>query len=92
MEEDLTEIVQLVGKDSLGESEKITLEIARIIRDDFLQQNGTILTSRTSAHTPRHSRSPFSPSIIPALHTSSHHSALHHPTHSHAHHLSFHRP
>jgi V-type H+-transporting ATPase subunit A len=41
MEEDLTEIVQLVGKDSLGESEKITLEIARIIRDDFLQQNGT---------------------------------------------------
>jgi len=40
MEEDLTEIVQLVGKDSLGESEKITLEIAKIIRDDFLQQNG----------------------------------------------------
>ncbi|KYQ90179.1 vacuolar H+-ATPase A subunit [Tieghemostelium lacteum] len=40
LEEDLSEIVQLVGKDSLGESEKITLEIARIIRDDFLQQNG----------------------------------------------------
>jgi len=40
LEEDLTEIVQLVGKDSLGESEKITLDIARIIRDDFLQQNG----------------------------------------------------
>jgi len=40
MEDDLTEIVQLVGKDSLGESEKITLEVARIIRDDFLQQNG----------------------------------------------------
>jgi len=40
LEDDLTEIVQLVGKDSLGESEKITLEIARIIRDDFLQQNG----------------------------------------------------
>jgi len=39
-EEDLTEIVQLVGRDSLGESDKITLEIARIIRDDFLQQNG----------------------------------------------------
>jgi len=39
-EDDLTEIVQLVGKDSLGESEKITLEVARIIRDDFLQQNG----------------------------------------------------
>jgi len=40
MEEDLTEIVQLVGKDSLAESDKITLEVAKIIRDDFLQQNG----------------------------------------------------
>jgi len=39
-EEDLTEIVQLVGKDSLNESDKITLEIARLLRDDFLQQNG----------------------------------------------------
>ncbi len=42
LEDDLTEIVQLVGKDSLGESEKITLEIAKIIRDDFLQQNGMV--------------------------------------------------
>eukprot|EP01097_Dermamoeba_algensis_P004817 TRINITY_DN3096_c0_g1_i1.p1 TRINITY_DN3096_c0_g1~~TRINITY_DN3096_c0_g1_i1.p1 ORF type:complete len:641 (-),score=164.29 TRINITY_DN3096_c0_g1_i1:177-1937(-) len=40
MEEDLTEIVQLVGKDSLAENDKITLEVAKIIRDDFLQQNG----------------------------------------------------
>jgi len=40
LEEDLTEIVQLVGKDSLNESDKITLDIARILRDDFLQQNG----------------------------------------------------
>eukprot|EP01129_Flabellula_baltica_P014498 TRINITY_DN694_c0_g1_i1.p1 TRINITY_DN694_c0_g1~~TRINITY_DN694_c0_g1_i1.p1 ORF type:complete len:694 (-),score=173.29 TRINITY_DN694_c0_g1_i1:37-1920(-) len=40
MEEDLSEIVQLVGKDSLNESDKVTLELARIIRDDFLQQNG----------------------------------------------------
>lgn len=39
-EDDLTEIVQLVGKDSLAESDKITLEVAKIIRDDFLQQNG----------------------------------------------------
>jgi len=39
-EEDLTEIVQLVGKDSLAEADKVTLEIARLIRDDFLQQNG----------------------------------------------------
>lgn len=40
LEEDLTEIVQLVGKDSLAESDKIILEVAKIIRDDFLQQNG----------------------------------------------------
>jgi len=40
LEEDLTEIVQLVGKDSLNESDKITLDIARLLRDDFLQQNG----------------------------------------------------
>ena len=40
MEDDLQEIVQLVGKDSLSEDQKCTLEVARIIREDFLQQNG----------------------------------------------------
>eukprot|EP01118_Nematostelium_gracile_P014321 TRINITY_DN554_c0_g1_i1.p1 TRINITY_DN554_c0_g1~~TRINITY_DN554_c0_g1_i1.p1 ORF type:complete len:623 (+),score=185.41 TRINITY_DN554_c0_g1_i1:1334-3202(+) len=40
IEDELTEIVQLVGKDSLAESDKITLEVARLIKDDFLQQNG----------------------------------------------------
>lgn len=39
-EDDLNEIVQLVGRDSLAESDKITLEVARVIKDDFLQQNG----------------------------------------------------
>ncbi|XP_065579169.1 V-type proton ATPase catalytic subunit A isoform X2 [Artemia franciscana] len=39
-EEDLSEIVQLVGKASLAETDKITLEVARLIKDDFLQQNG----------------------------------------------------
>lgn len=39
-EEDLAEIVQLVGKSALGESEKVTLEVARMLKDDFLQQNG----------------------------------------------------
>lgn len=39
-EEDLAEIVQLVGKSSLGENEKVTLEVAKLIKDDFLQQNG----------------------------------------------------
>ena len=38
-EEDLTEIVQLVGKDSLSEDQKTVLEIAKIIREDYLQQN-----------------------------------------------------
>lgn len=38
-EKDLQEIVQLVGKDSLGEEQKLKLEIARIIREDFLNQN-----------------------------------------------------
>lgn len=40
MEEDLAEIVQLVGKSALAESDKITLDIAKLIKEDFLQQNG----------------------------------------------------
>ncbi|KAI5170706.1 V-type H+-transporting ATPase subunit A [Nematocida sp. LUAm3] len=39
-EEALNEIVQLVGKGSLGEIEKLELDISKIIREDFLQQNG----------------------------------------------------
>merc|ERR550514_631254 len=38
-ENDLIEIVQLVGKDSLDELQKTTLEVAKIIKDEFLQQN-----------------------------------------------------
>eukprot|EP00217_Crustomastix_stigmatica_P016263 CAMPEP_0183799250 /NCGR_PEP_ID=MMETSP0803_2-20130417/21095_1 /TAXON_ID=195967 /ORGANISM="Crustomastix stigmata, Strain CCMP3273" /LENGTH=613 /DNA_ID=CAMNT_0026043947 /DNA_START=31 /DNA_END=1872 /DNA_ORIENTATION=- len=38
-EDDLNEIVQLVGKDSLAESDKITLETAKFLKEDFLQQN-----------------------------------------------------
>jgi len=38
-EDELNEIVQLVGKDSLSEEDKITLETAKIIREDFLAQN-----------------------------------------------------
>jgi V-type H+-transporting ATPase subunit A len=40
MEEDLAEIVQLVGKSALAEADKITLDIAKLIKEDFLQQNG----------------------------------------------------
>ena len=38
-ENDLIEIVQLVGKDSLCEDQKATLEVAKLIKDEFLQQN-----------------------------------------------------
>ena len=38
-ENELNEIVQLVGKDSLSPNDQLTLEIARMLREDFLQQN-----------------------------------------------------
>nr|MDO8061733.1 V-type ATP synthase subunit A [Candidatus Freyrarchaeum guaymaensis] len=38
-EEELREIVQLVGPDALPESERVVLEAARMIREDFLQQS-----------------------------------------------------
>merc|ERR1712176_1333137 len=38
-ETNLQEIVQLVGKESLSEDQKLSLEMAKIIREDFLQQN-----------------------------------------------------
>lgn len=39
-DKEIDEIVQLVGRNSLSEQEKLVLDIARLIRDDFLQQNG----------------------------------------------------
>ena len=38
-EASLNEIVQLVGKDALSAGDQLTLEVARMIREDFLQQN-----------------------------------------------------
>jgi len=38
-EEDLTEVVQLIGKDSLGEDQKLVLETSKIIKEEFLCQN-----------------------------------------------------
>ena len=38
-EASLNEIVQLVGKDALSSADQLTLETARMIREDFLQQN-----------------------------------------------------
>ena len=41
-EASLNEIVQLVGKDSLSARDRITLETAKMIREDFLQQNSFV--------------------------------------------------
>jgi len=41
-EASLNEIVQLVGKDSLSAKDQITLEVTRMIREDFLQQNSFV--------------------------------------------------
>jgi vacuolar-type H+-ATPase catalytic subunit A/Vma1 len=38
--EELDQVVQLVGKSALSDPDKITLDIAAMIKEDFLQQNG----------------------------------------------------
>lgn len=38
-EDNLSEIVQLVGKESLSEDQKVVMEVAKLIREDFLAQN-----------------------------------------------------
>lgn len=38
--EELDQVVQLVGKSALSDPDKITLDIASLIKEDFLQQNG----------------------------------------------------
>ncbi|HZJ09291.1 MAG TPA: V-type ATP synthase subunit A [Trueperaceae bacterium] len=39
-ESDLQEVVQLVGPDALQDQERLVIEVGRILRQDFLQQNG----------------------------------------------------
>jgi len=39
-ESDLQEVVQLVGPDALQDNERLVIEAGRILRQDFLQQNG----------------------------------------------------
>ncbi|MBE6688559.1 MAG: V-type ATP synthase subunit A [Ruminococcaceae bacterium] len=39
LESELEEIVKLVGVDALSDSDRLTLEVARSVREDFLQQN-----------------------------------------------------
>ena len=41
-EASLNEIVQLVGKDSLSPNDQLTLESAKMVREDFLQQNSFV--------------------------------------------------
>ncbi|KAK6498761.1 H(+)-transporting V1 sector ATPase subunit A [Arthrobotrys musiformis] len=38
--EDLEQVVQLVGAQSLADNDKVTLYIATLVKEDFLQQNG----------------------------------------------------
>lgn len=38
-EQSLLEIVQLIGKDTLGDDDLLKLEVARMLREDFLSQN-----------------------------------------------------
>jgi len=45
-EDELSEIIQIVGRDSLADPDKLAIETARLIREDFLQQN--IFTSYDS--------------------------------------------
>ena len=41
-EAELNEIVRLVGQDALSDGDKLTMETARMIREDFLQQNAFV--------------------------------------------------
>ena len=41
-ESELQEIVKLVGQDSLSPADRLTLETARMLREDFLQQNAFV--------------------------------------------------
>jgi len=49
LEAELQEIVRLVGIDALSPSDRLTLETAQILREDFLQQNAF---SDTDSYTP----------------------------------------
>uniref|UniRef100_A0A915CQX0 H(+)-transporting two-sector ATPase n=1 Tax=Ditylenchus dipsaci TaxID=166011 RepID=A0A915CQX0_9BILA len=51
-EDDLLEVVQLVGKASLPETDKIILEVAKLIKEDFLQQNSYFSNRKTMVYDP----------------------------------------
>lgn len=49
-EAELEEIVRLVGQDSLSPEDRLTMEIAKMIREDFLQQNAFVDVDNFSAY------------------------------------------
>ncbi|MGM9619415.1 MAG: V-type ATP synthase subunit A [Oscillospiraceae bacterium] len=49
-EAELQEIVQLVGKDALSPADQLTLETAKMVREDFLQQNAFMDVDSYSSH------------------------------------------
>ena len=49
-ESNLQEIVQLVGKDALSAADQLTLESAKMVREDFLQQNAFMDVDSYSSH------------------------------------------
>ena len=48
-ESELNEIVRLVGIDSLSSKDRLTMEVARMLREDFLQQNAFVDTDSYSS-------------------------------------------
>jgi V/A-type H+/Na+-transporting ATPase subunit A len=53
-EAELQEVVQLVGPDSLQESDRLILEVSRMLRDGFLQQNATSETDASCSLEKQH--------------------------------------
>ena len=49
-ENELNEIVRLVGQDALSPDDQLTLETARMIREDFLQQNSFVVEDAYSSY------------------------------------------
>ncbi len=49
-EAELQEIVRLVGQDALSAGDQLTLEVARMIREDFLQQNAFVTEDAYSTY------------------------------------------
>ena len=49
-EAELQEIVRLVGQDALSPADRLTMETARMIREDFLQQNAFITEDAYSSY------------------------------------------